>query len=187
MSIGKFTISGGGINVVKSQLFAVPQNETDQPDRTSYFGTPVFSNIEIAPFQYDTLSGETIQIQNGIIIDTVLITVTQSKNIVKTPIQGRNGTVKEYISDGDFQIDISGSIVSQNPEQYPETDVNEFIQILKSPVAIEIVSEYLNWFDIQSVVVESYNFPQIEGVRNVQQFNVTAISDTPVELQDLDF
>jgi hypothetical protein len=31
---------------------------------------------------------------------SALITVTQQKNIVKTALAGRNGTVKEYMSDG---------------------------------------------------------------------------------------
>ena len=149
------------------------------------FGTPVFSNLEIKPFSYDTLDGENIQIANGIIIDTVLFTVTQTKNIVKTPIQGRNGTVKEYVSDGDYLIEISGAIVSPD-RTYPQTEVNELIQILKAPLAIpadSLISEFLNWFDIHSIVVESYDIPQTEGTRNQQEFRISAVSDIPVELE----
>lgn len=202
MSIGKFTfkdgailvnstiakntptltdVAGLGVSVAKTQLFALGQPDGDEPQRTSYLGTPVFSNLEIKPFKYDTLEGETIEIKNGIVIDTVLMAVSQSKNIVTTPIQGRNGTVKEYISDGDYQIDINGMIVSEG-NKYPESEVNELIQILKSPVAISFISEFLNWFDIHDVVVESFDFPQTEGVRNAQQFTISCLSDTPVEL-----
>lgn len=184
MSLGKFTFTGAGLALLKPKLFSITDVQEDEPSRNSYFGTPVYSNIEIRPFQYQTLSGETISIQNGIVIDHVLINVSQTKNIVTTPIQGRNGTVKEYISDGDYQIEITGTI-SSDTNNYPETDVNELVQILRAPVAINIISEFLNWFDIHSVVVTDYSFPQTEGVRNVQEFSINLLSDVPVELADL--
>jgi hypothetical protein len=186
MSIGKFTISGGLLQVAKSQVFKIDPTNPDDFSRDSVFGTPVYSNIEIEPYNYETLDGETVEVKNGIIIDTVLITVSQSKNIVKTPIQGRNGTVKEYVSDGDFQIDISGKIVADS-NNYPETEVNELVRILKSPIPIPIISEFLQWFDIHEIVVENYNVPQIMGVRNEQIFSIQCVSDTPVELENLDF
>lgn len=199
MAIGRYTLTGAGLALVKPKLFRpgkgiesnnendyiVGSIETDEPERTSFFGTPVYSNLQILPFSYDTLDGENIQISNGITIDTVIFTINQTKNIVKTPIQGRNGTVKEYISDGDFQIEISGAIVSPG-RTYPQTEVNELIEILKAPIAIpsdSLISEYLNWFGIHSIVIESYDFPQTEGTRNQQEFRISAVSDIPVELE----
>lgn len=199
MAIGRYTLTGAGIGLVKPKIFRpgkgiesnnendyiVGSFETDEPEKTSLFGTPVYSNLQILPFSYDTLDGENIQISNGITIDTVIFNVTQTKNIVKTPIQGRNGTVKEYISDGDFQIEISGAIVSPG-RTYPQTEVNELIEILKAPIAIpsdSLISEYLNWFGIHSIVVENYDFPQTEGTRNQQEFRISAVSDIPVELE----
>lgn len=186
MSIGKFTIGGALLNVAKTQFFQVGNESPDQSSRNSYFGTPVFSNLQIEPFEYETLKGETESIKNGIIIDTVLMTVTQTKNIISTPIQGRNGTIKEYISDGDFQIDIVGQVVSES-NNYPETDVNELIQICRAPVPIRFVSEFLQWFDINDVVITSFALGQDEGIRNAQSFTMTCVSDTAVELDDTNF
>jgi len=203
MTNGIYTIKGAGLGLVKPKLFRpgkgiesnnentyiVGNVEVDNSSRVSLFGTPVYSNLEIKPFNYESLEGEQISISNGIIIDTVIFNVTQTKNIVKTPISGRNGTVKEYVSDGDFQIEISGAIVSPG-QTYPETEVNELIEILKAPIAIpsdSLISEYLNWFGIHSIVVESYDFPQTEGTRNQQEFRISAISDIPIELEDDEF
>lgn len=203
MTNGKYSLTGTGLGLLKPKIFRpgkginsdkqdeyiVGEYVTDEASRTSYFGTPVFSNLEIKPFNYETLDGQQVQISNGIIIDTVLITVTQTKNIIKTPIQGRNGTVKEYISDGDYQIDISGAIVSPN-STYPETDVNELIEILKAPIPIpsdSLISEYLNWFGIHSIVIESYDLPQTEGTRNQQEFRISAVSDIAIELEEDEF
>ena len=77
---------------------------------TSYLGTPVFSNLDFIGGSYKNLQGEQIEYED-LRIDTVLFDVSQQKNVVTTEIQGRNGTIKEYISDGDFAINISGLIV----------------------------------------------------------------------------
>jgi len=37
-------------------------------------------------------------------------------------------------------------------------------------------------FNIQNIVVESFSFPQVEGTQNVQLFEVSAVSDDPIEL-----
>jgi hypothetical protein len=183
MSIGAFRITGGVIQKLKSDLFVVEEYTPDEFQRVSVFGTPVFSNLEIEPFNYETLEGETIEIKTGVRIDTVLFTVTQSKNIVKTPVQGRPGTVKEYISDNDYAIDVQGAIVGET-NNFPEQDVKEFIEICKAPIAIDFISEFLNLFGITSVVIEEYNFPQREGSRNIQEFTLRCVSDTPIELDE---
>lgn len=184
MAIGKYIITGAGFNLVKAKLFQSVSVESETPNKQSYFGTPVFSNMEIKPFNWQTLDGETISIKNGISIDHCLFTITQQKNIVTTPIAGLNGTVKEYISDGDFAIDIEGTI-SSKANIYPENEVNELIQILKAQTNITIISEFLNWFDIHSAVVVSYDFPQTEGFRNIQEFRISLLSDNPVELEQI--
>lgn len=187
--IGKYSIQGKGFEVLKTKLFKIDDVTPDLKDRTSYLGTPVYSNLEIKPFNYETLEGEQISILNGVIIDTVLISISQTKNIVTTSIQGRNGTVKEYISDGDYQISIEGKIVSKT-NNYPESEVAELIQICKAPISIpadSIVSEYLSFFGIHSFVIESFDFPQNEGVRNEQEFSISALSDDPIELQKDEF
>ena len=37
-----------------------------------------------------------------------VIEISNTRNIVKTEIQGRDGTVKEFINNGDYQISIKG-------------------------------------------------------------------------------
>jgi hypothetical protein len=66
--IGKYSIKGAGFDVLKTKLFKVDIPTPDLKDRTSYLGTPVYSNLEIKPFNYETLEGEQISILNGITI-----------------------------------------------------------------------------------------------------------------------
>lgn len=184
--MAKFIIRSLAIQELRKQAFngVTPEgddfNEID-PKTYSALGNPVYSNLEFEPAVYSWKDNEFDF--EGIVINTVLFTVNQTKNIVKTEIQGRRGTVKEYISDGDFQITVNGSIVSSEPKVYPREAVNRLKNLLEVPLPIQITSEFLNIFDISSVVVESYSFPQTRGVRNVQPFTIQLVSDEPLELQ----
>ena len=187
--MAKFQIQSLGINALRQSTFpkvTPEQNDLvfdgkDATEFVSQLGNPVFTNLVFDARNY-VVKGETI-VFDGIRIDTVLMTVNQTKNIVKTPVAGRNGTVKEYISDGDFSISVNGQIVSENAMTFPKQKVNELIKILNIPTAISLTSEFLNYFDISSVVVDSFSFPQQQGTRNVQPFSLTLSSDTPVEIQ----
>ena len=155
---------------------------------TSYLGTPVWSPLEFMKTSGTSLDNSLgVGEQNGnsqvlLRIDTVLITVNQSRNIVKTPIQGRNGTVKEYISDGDFDIDIKGVIISPYPLVYPREDVRVLIELLGLQKQIPVASDFLQLFDIDSIVIETYSIAEKLGSRNEVPFEIKAISDQAEEL-----
>ena len=109
--------------------------------------------------------------------------ITQNKQIIKTNIAGVAGTVKEYISKGDYEITIRGALVDPNGQRYPEEQARQLKEYLEAEEAIEIASSFLNdIFNVQYIVVESFSFPQVEGTQNVQLFEIKAVSDDPVEL-----
>ena len=173
---------------IQSLLFSPEQIERDEASQRSYLGTAVFSNLIIEPDPergelgtFTDINGNDQTFQ-GIRIDTVLFNVSMTKNIIKTAVQGFNGTVKEYTSDGDFEIEIFGSIVSPSPDVYPKEDVKRLLEILSIPEPLEITSEFLNYLGINNIVVESYDINQKQGFRNVQPFSIRALSDKPLEL-----
>lgn len=173
-----------GLQRIKANIYNFGEDEPDKaaPVSTSYLGTPVFDKLDIIEGNYIDLNGEKVAYE-GIFIETVLFDVSQNKNIVKTAIQGRNGTVKEYISDGDYNVIIRGVIASESAEKYPEEEVLKLVNILKVQKEIEVASRYLNdVFNITNLVVESYSFPQTQGYQNIQAFEINCISDDPIEL-----
>lgn len=180
-SAAKYGIATG-IQAGKPNLYFINPNDPDQPDAFSYLGTEVFSNLIINGGSYFDADGDEI-FYGGFTCDTVLFQVSQQKNIVKTAIQGRNGTIKEYISDGDFEIQVRGVIISSNPLHYPETDVASLVEVLKVPAELRITSSFLNNLGIDDVVVESYEFQQNEGFYNSQMFTIKMVSEIPIELR----
>jgi len=162
-----------------------PFSEDDE-EKKSLLNTPiydslVFGNIEGANTYLD-LDGIEKEFK-PLTIDLAIITISQSKNIVSTAIQGRNGTVKEFISDGDYQISING-LIWINDNIYPEEEVQKFVNIMKVPQAIKIYSNFINLFGISELVITSYDVPQLEGMRNQQPFTITAISDEYINLEE---
>ncbi len=138
--------------------------------------------------QYIFMDNQTYEQLN---IDTVLMTVSQTKNIIRTQIQGKSGTIKEYVSDGDFEIDVAGIIVSEGENTYPVEEVEALMQLFSIPDSLRVTSEFLNHFFVASpkgisgideVVITDFNFPQQEGIRNSQNFTCKMISDIPIEL-----
>ena len=124
---------------------------------------------------------------NAFKVNTVLIDVTQQRNVITTAIAGARGTIKEYINDGDYQIKIRGFIESDSPYKYPGVDVGTFSSYLKAPVPITVISNYLRSFSIDRIVVTGYSFPQTEGRRNLQFFEIDAISELEAENEFIKF
>lgn len=154
---------------------AVSEENIDVEVGKSLLGNPVYSNLIFAA------DPDTVENQD-LVINDVLLEVYQPKNIVVTQVAGRPGTIKEYISDGDFEINVRGRIVSNQPNVYPIEDVTALKNLLNLNKTITISSNFLNVFEISTVVVTEYSFGEIEGVRNIQPFFIRLISDTPIEI-----
>ena len=112
----------------------------------------------------------------------ILIAVTQTKKIIKTEIQGRNGTVKEYIGLDDYAVTINGIITGPNGH-YPIEDVNNLKAMLDSNQPIDVACKFLQILGIHTLLVESYQLDQKEGGYSYQTFSISCLSDVPQELK----
>jgi len=162
---GEFRKTDGGDYPLQQAVLATS-------DLTSWLGTPVFGEV-------------ILQDQNKeitITLDTVLIEINQSKNIVRTEVAGRPGTVKEFVSMGDYYIVLKGGIFSQDPESFPTDDINTLIQLMNKEEALYISSDFLQLFDVFNYVIASYNMGQRAGNMSSQLFEIRGYSDEPIEL-----
>jgi hypothetical protein len=155
----------------------------DKPLYTSDLGTPVMAVISFDSVTYTDTKGK-VKTTPDQYYDTVLLTVSQAKKIITTEIQGRDGTVKEYIGLDDYAVQIDGIIVGKNGS-YPGDAVAALKQLLDAPVAIPVVCKYLNDLGIQSLVIKDYTIAQEAGGYSKQAFTIDALSEIPVELQIL--
>lgn len=178
----KFNLQNVRILKPQRQDFQIDQGTAPDPQLyLSTLGTPVLVDLTFHGETYIDETGNTFSFDDFIMV-TVLITLSQTKNIVKTAIQGRKGTVKEYIGMGDYGVNIAGILTSTNGV-YPRNDVQILKTILCAPIAITVTSWYLQMFDINSIVIDSYDIGQDEGGYSRQPFSISASSDEQVNLR----
>ena len=177
----KLVIKTLGLGLAKTLLYNIPQQDKDLPlSKSQMLGTSVFSNLTIAGRHYTDIEGYRRNFPD-IVLETVLFNVAQQKNIVITPVQGRNTTVKEFISNGDYAITIKGLITGANGV-FPMAAMQDFIQMQNAPIAIDVSSWFLQLFDIYNIVITYCDFIEVEGMYSTQQFEIQAYSDQPIEL-----
>lgn len=187
MAFKDYILSQGGIRTLKALTLTPPAPEAmDEAPYRSMLNTPVWTNLQFPKGSYTNDDGETINYPDEtgetLRIDQVLLSVSQAKNIVTTAVNGRIGTIKEYISLNDYVINVRGALTGDGPTVYPKRDVERLIKILNAPVAIDLFSGFLNRFGISRAVINSFEVPEREGFRNWQGFTISMISDEPVEL-----
>lgn len=125
-----------------------------------------------------------------IILEECILSVNQEKNIVTTALQGRNGTIKEYISDGDYQISAMAAVSSYKEKEgnyeasleYPEDKIRQLTSLLSLPETLNVQSDFLEIFGIKSVVVTGFSLEQ-ETHSNRQSISIQMLSDLPYEIK----
>lgn len=176
-------------NQSQSPQYNIDQTiQNDSPLYTSGLGTPVYSSIEFLPGTYETNTkgvfksfGSSIDGPDRLRYEAVLLSVSQQKKIIKTEIQGRDGTVKEYIGMDDYEITVNGVITGANGHR-PIDEIIGLKKMLDAPIPIEVASAYLQALDIHYLVLDNYTLEETEGGYSFQKFSLNFISDIKQEL-----
>jgi len=184
----KYIVKGVATKVVTTELYKAGVNAAQQrgggfnPDKELYkssLGTSVMQDITFPSFEY-TIDNVSFTVPEIKLYSMTLI-VDMDKNIVKTPLQGLNGTIKEYISDNDDMVTMKGQISGKNGA-HPFQLVNDLKKLIKSPVAVKVINKFLQNLDIDTLVIERVHLPQEEGGYSYQDFEITFSTDFPIEL-----
>jgi hypothetical protein len=179
-----FILTSDAIGAIQTANFQRIPVTREQGYGNGDLGLPIMSYFEFIAGAYTPAQGgEPVQ-YDGVKLTNVLVTITQTKNIVTTAINGRNGTVKEYVSDGDYVISLTGSVVSPD-NIYPTAAVRALRELMSVPASLEFSCPFLEQFDITNVVVTDFDFSETAGTRNMQAFTISLLSDEIIELEDL--
>lgn len=113
-----------------------------------------------------------------------LITITGKNLIVRRNVAKKTyrGSIKEYWSQDDYSISISGMLTTpESDDVYPEDDVCRLRSLCEAQTALEVKSPLMNIFDIFRIVVEDFDIPFTKGA-NAQAYTMKCYSD---DLYDL--
>lgn len=180
-----FQVGRTGIQALKPLFFKVPERELDEPLKPlSPLGTPVYDDVTFIDGSYYDLEGVQ-QDYKGIKLLNVMVVANRTKKIVKTAIQGRNQTVKEYVSAGDYTITISGQINANN-NVFPDEEMRILSEITDANAPLAVLSTFLNeYLNVRDIIIESHSFRQVKGSRNSIDVTIQALSDVPIDFTNL--
>lgn len=160
-----------GSQYMTERLLRRVDGEQRQALGRSPLGTPMFDWVQL---KVDNLTVD---------LHTALIEAYLPKVIKETQVQGKNGTVKEYIALGDWQVTIRGVLVSEKKDFYPLAEQTALLGVAAEPVQVACVSEYLQALDINSLVIKQLKLSQRRGGMGVIDYELQAVSDEPYELE----
>lgn len=201
----KNIIIGAGGVLTKQGIWSgtLSSFDNDTPIEQSPLGTPVYDNITLGSIN-DKESNKYLDIAGNeqsfvaMKFNEVLLDVSNTKRIISTPVRGRDGDIKQYISRGDYSILISGKVsggynqfkgtwfpvASVGRKYFPERELKWLIDICKAGFSVPISSAYLNnIFGINKIVITNYQLTQEEGNRYSQRFEINCLSDRDVILE----
>ncbi|MBB6499115.1 DUF6046 domain-containing protein [Pedobacter cryoconitis] len=122
------------------------------------------------------------------VFEECIITVNLEKNIISTALQGRDGTIKEYVAQGDYTIGIAAGItnykegdLSAASKAYPTDQIKRLNKFLKIKESLTVTSDFLAYFGINSAVIQKFSLTQ-ETHSNRQSISITMLSDTTYEI-----
>lgn len=177
---------GGVMDALRGGLFSrnmqgvepVTYNEMLSLGYKSPFGTDIRNTLLIAVENKDIV----------IALHEVTMTVSATHNIVTTPLAGKSingfrGTVKEFVSRGDYDIHVSGILRGTNPQAYPYEELSMLVRVLEDGGRLTLAAKYLEPFGITQAVIKKYDIPQKTGNINEQEFTLKLLSDEDVELE----
>jgi hypothetical protein len=125
-----------------------------------------------------------------------ILELSRAKNIVTTAMQGRNGTVKEFISLDDWVLVFRGFLINEESSTLPADQTRRLVEVFEKNEHLRFFSDQVRkWYEnraeveqgaaLEFVVVEDLKFPPFDGADNVQPFELTCRSDNPIELEIL--
>lgn len=129
---------------------------------------------------------------------TTVVELRTRKNIVITPLAGRDGTVKELIASGDWELTFKGFLINLEEDVYPSDlvkSINRVYESLTAPrtdgglmQAVPVASRQLNDLGIHNLVFTELNFPPMAGAQNACAYELSALSDKDIllEIKSLD-
>ena len=168
---------------IPGTLPSVGDLKSSIPIGVSPLGTPVFDDITFPAGNYTDLNGEIIE-YSEFKIQSARVIVNRAKNIVKTPIAGREGEIKEFVSFGDYMINVEGKL-SELLDVFPHDQMKLFKGLENAIDNVAIISKLLNdVFSVFNVVIERFTTRTIPGSINEVDVSIEMLSDIDLDLND---
>lgn len=146
-----------------------PKIVTSDYDQKSLLGTPIFQPVTLDDY---------------LLPNEPIVEVRGAKRVVRTDIDGMDGTFKELFSMDDYGVTIRGIITQEDgTDNFPEEIVRKIRAIYEKKTAIKITNTMANIFGINLIAIDSIEWPVIEGSNSIQPFVIQGIADKNLDIE----
>ena len=146
------------------------------PKGVSPLGTLYQQELKFLAGSYTTPSGQVFE-YGELKLHSCSLSYYLRNKVVSTPVNGLNGTIKEYISAEDVLITVNGNIVAGIGLLYPEDKILALTSLYEAKKTLKVKNSFLNnKLNVNSVVIEEIRTRDPEDFR-VVPFEMSLISD----------
>lgn len=155
-----------------AQLSSMSDEQLSEYIRTNALGIAMTLPLEIRSDDSDwwLLPFEPLVSVSG---KNVIVKKQVSKGIVR-------GSIKERWTQDDYDISISGILMSSASNAYPTDDVARLRSMCEA-AKLQVSGPLMEIFSISQIVIESFDFPFTTGAAN-QAYTIKAVSDDMYKL-----
>lgn len=184
-------IAAGAARQARATLFRLKPSQVnkEQPSWEGHGGTIATAGLTIPITDRSYWEGRyilteiTLRKEDGetLMINDATVNITREKHMVRTTLVGLEGTIKEYIANGDYDIGITVGITAVNDEgqiidEYPGDGIRKVKEFLEENKAIEVTSIFFEIFGIDRMVITRFSLNQ-DTHSNRQVIDIKALSD----------
>ena len=184
-------IAAGIARQARAALYRLPPSQVNKevPSWAGHGGTPATSGLTVPVTDRSYWEGRyvlteiTLRKEDGetLTINDATVNISREKHIVRTTLVGLDGTIKEYIANGDYDIGITVGITAvddngQIVDEYPRKGIRTVREFLEENKAIEVTSIFFEIFGIDRMVITRFSLNQ-ETHSNRQVIDIKALSD----------
>jgi|GEM_PF-1804103 len=152
-------------------------NTISEFSESAQYSSSFFQNVPIfLPLVLESIESTS----NDLLLESAIVELSRTKNIISTQVQGRDTSVDEFINNGEHQITVSGFLASKEGG-YPQSKYTELRKFLDYKQPIQVVHKVLNITSIYEIVILDENIPRTQFT-NIQPYSFTAKKSEPIEL-----
>ncbi len=116
-------------------------------------------------------------------IDCAMVSLRLRKSVVRTPLSGKGGTVKEMVGTQDMEVSVTGCLTGERG-RWPEERINDLRRLFEVNDAVSLKCALTDcFFDAEDkVVITGMDFPQGGQVEDVVPVRIECVQDKVFEL-----
>lgn len=194
-------IATGIARQARATLYRLSPSQVNSqvPSWAGHGGTPATSGITIPVTDRSYWEGRyvlteiTLRKEDGetLTINDATVNISREKHMVRTTLVGLDGTIKEYIANGDYDIGITVGITAVDDEgqivdEYPSEGIRKVREFLEENKAIEVTSVFFEIFGIDRMVITRFSLNQ-DTHSNRQVIDIKALSDEDYVIKSADY